>query len=135
MLRASQKDKLASASASKAVQGVEGLDRWREVLCRNDCAVQGNELASFVDETHLSVPKACKPLANVEFATSKPYENAEWLRDLEAGNNQARATQRAQVQERMTTLQQEHESRLAERANILEKELVEKLEKEHVQYK
>lgn len=136
MLKSSQKDvKLATPSLSKVSQAMEGVDRLREVICRNDCVAQGSELAGLVDATRLSEVPVCKPLEQVELKRAKEFETVEWMKDLERGNNDARQGQRLQLEEKLKTLQHEHESRLAERATILEQELVRKLEEEHVQYK
>ncbi len=136
ILRASQKEKLVATGGRAPVsQTSEGIDRLRQVFFENDCMTQSSELASVMDATQLTSLLVCSPLREPNFKRAEAYEGAEWIADLEQGSNQVRELQRREAEEKMKFLKEEHEMRLAERTKILEKELVDRLEKEHIRFK
>jgi hypothetical protein len=135
MMRSSQKDKLVTPPAKAPPQAADGIDRLRDVFFRNDCVAQASELSLIVDNTQMGTAAEVKPLPELPVTNAARWEGVEWLVDLEQGNDRARETQKGEAQAKLKVLQEEHDSRIAERARIVEKELAQKLEKEHTLYK
>jgi hypothetical protein len=136
MLRTSEK--LVVAPKAPVNQLADGIDRLREVVWRNDCIAQATEVAAMVDSSigSLAGPLAAsKPLSKPVLKEAAEYENGEWMRDLERGNDETRAKEREMWEKKLCVLQAEHDSRVSERRVILEQDLVQKLEKEHIALK